>query len=384
MLKNLLDLDSEDMQGYFASLGEKPYRAKQLMRWIHRERETDFSLMTNLSAGLRKDLKDGVFFDLPRVRHEEVAIDGTRKWLLSVDGANSIEMVFIPDRNRGTLCISSQAGCALDCLFCSTGKQGFNRNLTTAEIVGQLWMASLLLDSKTGLSRTNNEPNTGRAITNIVMMGMGEPLANYKNVLKSLRIMFDDNSYGYSRRKVTVSTAGLVPAIKRLMEDCPVALAVSLHAPDNELRDKLVPINKKYPIATLLDACGRYIEKIGCVEKGRSHLQKLSVSPRDYITFEYVMLRQVNDSITQAKKLADLLSGFPCKINLIPFNPFQGSGLESSPEASVRSFQDVLKSRGFICTVRKVRGQEIDGACGQLAGQINDKTDRKRMKLVVN
>ena len=382
MLKNLLDLDSEDLLGYFTALGEKPYRAKQLMRWIHREKKTDFSVMTNLSKGLRADLECGASVDLPKVIKEKIASDGTRKWLLSVDGVNSIETVFIPEKNRGTLCISSQIGCALECLFCSTGRQGFNRNLTTGEIIGQLWLASSMLDSNKESSRLTAVPECGRPITNIVMMGMGEPLANYKNVLKSLRIMFDDNSYGYSRRKVTVSTAGLVPAIERLMDDCPVALAVSLHAPDNELRDKLVPINKKYPIEALLKACEKYIEKIGRAE-GQVYLEG-TVSSRDYITFEYVMLNRVNDGISHAKKLADLLVGFPCKINLIPFNPFPHSGLECSPETSVRLFQDVLKSSGFICTIRKVRGQEIDGACGQLAGKIVDKTDRRNMKLAVN
>ena len=356
MTVNLLGLDSQQLQAFCSALGEKPYRAQQLMRWIHRVGADDFGVMTDVSKSLRQRLAQTAAIVGPRVLRDTTAADDTRKWLLDVGTGNAIETVFIPETGRGTLCISSQAGCALECSFCSTGRQGFNRNLTVAEIVGQLWLANRAL----GRGVVAQRP-----ITNVVMMGMGEPLANFDNVVSAMRIMLDDAAYGLSRRRVTLSTSGLVPAIDRLRDACPVALAVSLHAPDDALRDELVPINRKYPIRALLDACLRYLEK----------------APRDFVTFEYVMLAGVNDSVGQARQLARLLKSVPCKINLIPFNPFPGSGfMRSAPEA-IACFRDVLMQAGFTTTTRKTRGDDIEAACGQLAGQVQDRTRRKQRKM---
>ena len=351
MTVNLIGLDQEALRGFCAGLGEKPYRARQLLRWIHHAGVDDFSAMTDMSRPLRERLAESASIAAPHVLSESTAADGTRKWLLDVGTGNAIETVFIPEANRGTLCISSQAGCALECSFCSTGKQGFNRNLTVEEIIGQLWLANRSL----GRGVTEERP-----ISNVVMMGMGEPLANLENVVAAMRLMLDDSAYGLSRRRVTLSTAGLVPGIDRLRDACPVALAVSLHAPNDALRDELVPINRKYPIRELLAACLRYLEK----------------APRDFVTFEYVMLAGVNDSVAQARELAARVSDVPCKINLIPFNPFAGVGYRrSSPEAIAR-FRDVLMQAGLVATVRKTRGDDIDAACGQLAGRVQDRTRR--------
>ena len=300
---------------------------------------------------------------------DATAADGTRKWLIDVGNGNAVESVFIPEANSGTLCVSSQAGCALDCKFCSTGKQGFNRNLTTAEIIGQLWIASRALARDAGATPAGDDtqapgatPKGERIISNVVMMGMGEPLANFDNVVAAMRLMLDDNAYGLSRRRVTLSTAGIVPAIDRLRDACPVALAVSLHAPNDALRDTLVPINRKYPLAELLAACQRYLDK----------------APRDFITFEYVMLDGVNDSAEHARQLIALVRDVPCKFNLIPFNPFPESGFKRSPREAIRRFAEMLISAGLVVTTRKTRGDDIDAACGQLAGRVEDKTRRTR------
>ncbi|MCZ7564597.1 MAG: 23S rRNA (adenine(2503)-C(2))-methyltransferase RlmN [Burkholderiales bacterium] len=346
---NLLGLDPGALAGFVAALGEKPFRARQLMRWVHQLGIDDFGAMTDLAKPLRARLVAAAEVAAPRAVSDATAPDGTRKWLLDV-GSSAVETVFIPEPNRGTLCISSQAGCTLDCRFCATGKQGFNRNLTAAEIVGQLWHARRAL----GASRAE------RMISNVVLMGMGEPLLNYENVLPALRLMLDDNAYGLSRRRVTVSTSGIVPAIDRLREECPVALAVSLHAPNDALRDALMPINRKHPLRELMAACVRYLER----------------APRDSITFEYVMLDGVNDAPAQARELLALVSGMSCKINLIPFNPFPGTEYRRSPEAAIRRFADRLQAAGIITTIRKTRGFDIDAACGQLAGQIADRTRR--------
>jgi 23S rRNA (adenine2503-C2)-methyltransferase len=356
---NLLDLDAAGLAAFFADRGEKPFRAKQVSRWVHQRLVDGPDAMTDLSRVLRDELAEVAQIRGPAVIGDSTAADGTRKWLLDVGAGNAVEAVYIPEDDRGTLCISSQAGCALDCAFCSTGKQGFNRNLTTGEIVGQLWHANrvLLADGVTG-------PwiDQGRApITNVVLMGMGEPLANYDNVLSALRTMLDDNAYGLSRRRVTLSTSGLVPAIDRLREDCPVALAVSLHAGNDPLRDRLVPINRKYPLAELLAACVRYLDR----------------APRDFVTFEYVMLDGVNDSVEQARELAELVRDVPCKFNLIPWNPFPGAEFETSPRSRIQAFQAALMDAGFVTTIRKTRGEDIDAACGQLAGRVQDRTKRQ-------
>lgn len=350
MTVNLLDLDSQRMVGFFAAMGEKPFRATQVMRWVHRNGESDFAAMSDLAKSLRENLSRNACIEVPKVISDRTAEDGTRKWLMDV-GSSSVEAVFIPETSRGTLCISSQAGCTLDCRFCSTGKQGFNRNLTTAEIIGQLWLANRALGAV---------PAGERVISNVVMMGMGEPLLNYDNVIPALRLMLDDNAYGLSRRRVTVSTSGIVPMIDRLRDDCPVALAVSLHAPNDRLRDEIMPINRKYPLKELLAACRRYLDR----------------APRDFITFEYVMLKGVNDSPRYAQELIDLLSDTPCKVNLIPFNPFPNAGFESSPREAIRHFSERLNGAGIVTTTRKTRGDDIDAACGQLAGQVTDRTRR--------
>ena len=351
MTVNLLGLDQEALATYCAGLGEKPFRARQLLRWIHQVGVDNFDVMTDMSKALRQKLAGEASIDSPRVLHDATAADGTRKWLLDVGTGNAIETVFIPETTRGTLCISSQAGCALACSFCSTGRQGFNRNLTVEEIIGQLWLANRSL----GRGVTEDRP-----ISNVVMMGMGEPLANFDNVVAAMRLMLDDNAYGLSRRRVTLSTAGLVPGIDRLRDALPVALAVSLHAPNDALRDQLVPINRKYPIRDLMAACLRYIEK----------------SARDFVMFEYVMLAGVNDSPAQARELVALVRDVPCKINLIPFNPFADSGYERSGPEAIERFRDVLMHAGLITTVRKTRGDDIAAACGQLAGRVQDRTRR--------
>lgn len=356
MAINLLDFDAEGLAAYLAARGEKPFRAKQLLRWIHAVGEADFAQMSDIAKATREWLSAEAVVAPPQVLLAQDSDDGTRKWLLDVGTGNGIETVFIPEAERGTLCVSSQVGCALACTFCSTGRQGFNRNLSTAEIIGQLWWASKAL---------GRGPDGERRISNVVMMGMGEPLANFDNVVAALRLMLDDHAYGLSRRRVTLSTSGLVPAMDRLREACPVALAVSLHAPDDAIRDEIVPINRKYPLRELMAACQRYLER----------------APRDFVTFEYVMLDGVNDSLAQARQLVALVRDVPCKFNLIPFNPFPGSGYVRSHPEAIRRFRDHLIQAGFVVTVRKTRGDDIDAACGQLAGKVQDKT-RRTLKLI--
>ncbi len=351
MSANLLDFDAAAMERYFTGLGEKPFRARQVLRWIHQRGLGEFSLMTDVAKGLREKLAHGARIEAPQVVGDAVATDGTQKWLVKVDGANAVEAVFIPESDRGTLCVSSQAGCVLDCAFCATGKQGFNRNLTTAEIIGQLWIANRELKAATAAERP---------ITNVVMMGMGEPLLNLDQVVPALRLMLDDNAYGLSRRRVTVSTSGVIPGMDRLREECPVALAVSLHAPNDELRDQLVPVNRKYPIRELIAACNRYLER----------------APRDFVTFEYVMLDGVNDADANARELIKIASKVRCKFNLIPFNPFPNSGFVRSSPERIRGFGDVLRRAGLTVTTRKTRGDGIAAACGQLAGDVVDRTRR--------
>jgi 23S rRNA (adenine2503-C2)-methyltransferase len=343
---NLLGLPRAQLETFVAArLGAKPFRARQLMKWIYRRGAADFSSMTDLAQDFRAQLAEIAEITVPEIVTEQRSRDGTRKWMLRMDQVQGIETVFIPEPDRGTLCISSQVGCAMDCSFCSTAQQGFNRNLTAAEIVGQVWLARREIG------------DTGK-ITNVVFMGMGEPLANYRNVLPAMRVFLDDLGYDLSRRRVTLSTSGLVPQIYKLAEECNVALAVSLHAPNDELRNELVPINRKHPIAELLDACWHYIDQ----QNGRS------------ITFEYVMLDGVNDKPEQAHQLARLLKGRPAKLNLIPFNPFPGTQYRRSPAAAIVKFRDILNDHGVIATIRKTRGDDIDAACGQLAGRVTDRT----------
>ena len=359
MTVNLLDFDLEGLTAFCEQLGEKRFRAVQLFRWIHQKGAARFDEMTDLAKSLREKLPSVCHIvDLPVLSRQDSA-DGTIKWLFDVGDGNAVETVFIPEDDRGTLCVSSQAGCAVGCRFCSTGHQGFSRNLTTGEILAQLWHAEHFLRKHLNASE--------RVITNVVMMGMGEPLQNYGALVPALRVMLDDHGYGLSRRRVTVSTSGVVPMIDRLAKDCPVALAVSLHAPNDALRDVLVPLNRKYPIAELLDACLRY----------------LPAAPRDFITFEYCMLDGVNDQPEHARQLLELVRhhggrGVPCKINLIPFNPFPDSGLKCSPRAVVLRFGQILNEGGVVTTVRKTRGDDIDAACGQLAGDVLDRTDAAR------
>ena len=348
---NLLDLNLPGLTEFVVGLGEKPFRAKQLLRWIHQYGETDFAKMTDIAKSLREKLQNVAKVAPPALITEQISDDGTRKWLLNVGEHNAIETVFIPENDRGTLCISSQVGCALACTFCSTGRQGFNRNLSVAEIIGQLWWANRAL---------GRDPKGERIIGNVVMMGMGEPLTNFDNVCDAMDIMLDDYGYGLSRRRVTLSTSGVAPALERLKERCPVALAVSLHAPNDALRDVIVPINQKYPLARLLAACRSYLE----------------AAPRDFVTFEYVMLDAVNDSVAQARELVALVGDLPCKFNLIPFNPFPNSGYKRSSSLAIQRFRDVLMGAGFVVTTRRTRGDDIDAACGQLAGQVMDKTGR--------
>lgn len=357
---NLLDLDAEGIRAWCASIGQKPFRATQLARWIHRYCCDDFDAMTNLAKEFRARLKDLAYIKAPSIIREHKSADGTRKWLFDVGNGNAVEAVFIPEDDRGTLCISTQAGCAMGCLFCSTGKQGFNRNLTTGEIVGQLWTAERELRREAGITDPND-----RVISNVVLMGMGEPLQNLDNVIPALRIFLDDNGYGLSRRRVTVSTSGLVRQMDKLGEAVPVALAVSLHAPDDALRDKLMPVNKKHPLEELLAACRRY----------------LKVAPRDFITFEYLLLGGINDAPEQARALVKLVKTVPCKFNLIPFNPFPDSDLKQPEREKVLAFAKILNDAGIVTTVRKTRGDDIAAACGQLAGEVRDRT-RRAIRLV--
>ncbi|MBS1208625.1 MAG: Fe-S-cluster redox protein [Proteobacteria bacterium] len=356
-MQNLLDFDADALTAWFAERGEKPFRARQILRWIHRFGETDFDAMTDVAKSLRALLKDSACIQPPVPVRDSVSEDGTRKWLMDVGNGNAVETVYIPEASRGTLCVSSQAGCALDCAFCSTGKQGFNRNLSAAEIIGQLWLANRLLGAM---------PDGDRIISNVVMMGMGEPLANFDNVVSALNLMLDDNAYGLSRRRVTVSTSGIVPAMDRLRDECPVALAVSLHAPNDALRDKLVPINQKYPLKDLLAACRRYLEK----------------APRDFVTFEYIMLAGINDQDEHLRQLIEIARQVSCKFNLIPFNPFPQSGFRRSAAPVVRRFSQLLNEAGIVTTTRKTRGDDVDAACGQLAGQVKDKTRRTQKRVV--
>ncbi len=364
---NLLSLDRPAMEQFFLDIGEKPFRARQLLQWIYQRGVMSYADMTDLSKSLRDRLHQTTHIDLPELVTHSRSDDGTVKLLLKLDDGNCIETVYIPETRRGTLCVSSQVGCSLNCTFCATARQGFNRNLSVDEIIGQVWVANHFLEN----SAENRTPGFAgdaddkrRPVTNVVMMGMGEPLLNFDNVVSAMRLMMDDFSFGLSRRRVTLSTAGMAPMIDRLKAQCPVSLAVSLHAPDNGLRDKLVPLNRKYPIEELLECCRRYTDNGG--------------SRR--ITFEYVMLKGVNDSLTQARALAEILRSVPSKVNLIPFNPFTGSRFERSDQSTMDAFQDVLQKRGVFSVIRRTRGDDIDAACGQLAGDFIDRTNRlKRM-----
>lgn len=350
---NLLDFDRKGLAAFFVERGEKPFRATQLLKWIYQEGVDDFDLMTDLSKSLRSYLKEHCVLATPEIVVEQLATDGTRKWALQTHCGNRVETVFIPEEGRGTLCVSSQIGCALACTFCSTAQQGFNRNLTTAEIIGQVIVAQRRLGSE-------------KRITNVVMMGMGEPLLNFDNVVAAMNLMMDDFSFGLSKRRVTISTSGVVPAMYRLTQVCDVSLAVSLHAVTDELRDQLVPINKKYPLKELMDACR----------------DNAKLAPRRTVTFEYVMLDGVNDSMQDAKGLINLLKTVPAKLNLIPFNPFPGSSYRCSSSATINRFKTMLNDAGIVTTVRKTRGEDIDAACGQLVGKVEDKS-RRHLKLKV-
>ncbi len=354
MTVNLLDYDLEGLAAFCERLGEKRFRATQLFRWIHQKGAAQFDDMTDLAKSLREKLKTTAHLQALPVISQHISTDGTIKWLFDVGGGNAVETVFIPEDDRGTLCVSSQAGCAVGCRFCSTGHQGFSRNLTPAEIIGQLWFAEHFLRKHLGVDE--------RVISNVVMMGMGEPLQNYLPVVQSLRVMLDDHGYGLSRRRVTVSTSGVVSKMDRLGQDCPVALAVSLHAPNDALRDNLVPLNRTYPLAELMQACQRYLQ----------------FAPRDFITLEYCMLDGVNDTLAHAEELVQLIQEYGkngwCKLNLIPFNPFPASGLKRSSQNAVLRFAKILTDAGIVTTVRKTRGDDIDAACGQLAGDVQDRT----------
>jgi 23S rRNA (adenine2503-C2)-methyltransferase len=374
---NLLDFTLAAATEWFAAQGEKPFRAKQVFRWIHQRGVGDFDAMTDLAKSLRDKLKATAEVKAPAILSEHRAADGTVKWLFDVGVGNGIETVYIPEDDRGTLCVSSQVGCALDCKFCSTGRQGFNRDLSVAEIIGQLWVANRRLEEmeKEGVAsrlapRTPSPQVTGaalspRPVTNVVMMGMGEPLNNFRPVVDSMAMMLDDHAYGLSRRRVTLSTSGVVPNIRKLKEALPVALAVSLHAPNDEIRSRIMPINDAYPIATLLDACIDYLE----------------AAPRDFITFEYVMLKGVNDAPDHARELAQTLARVPCKINLIPFNPFTDSGFDRTARERMKLFQHILMEAGYIATIRKTRGDDIDAACGQLAGQVVNRMKKRTVPI---
>lgn len=351
---NLFDLDQVGLRAFFESIGEKPFRAEQVLKWIYHQGVTDFDQMTNLGIALRQRLSEVAVIEPPRVLSEQLSVDGTIKWLIGFGGGNAVETVFIPEPNRGTLCISSQVGCALNCTFCATGAQGFNRNLSTGEIIGQVWLAAQAL---------GHQRNGKRRITNVVLMGMGEPLLNFDAVVGAMSLMRDDLGFGFAAKRVTLSTAGLVPGIDRLRDTIDVALAVSLHAPEDALRETLVPLNRKYPIKELMRSCADYV----------SDKHKRSV------TFEYTLIDGVNDHPEHARQLVKLLRRLPSKLNLIPFNPFPGTRYRCSPEARIRAFQEIVMAGGLIATVRKTRGDDIDAACGQLAGKVLDRTRRSQM-----
>lgn len=352
---NLLGMDRAGLEAYFARIGEKPFRARQVMKWIYQQGETDFANMTDLSVRLREHLLETAEVRAPEIISDHLSTDGTRKWLMRMDSGNAIETVYIPEEGRGTLCISSQVGCALDCQFCATAEQGFNRNLSTAEILGQVWYVHHLL---------GRDEHNARRLTNVVLMGMGEPLANFRNVLPAVNIMLDDLGLGLSKRRVTLSTSGVVSNLYRFADQSDAALAVSLHAPFDELRDEIVPINRKWPLAELMDACRYYIDK----------------HPGRHITWEYVMLDGVNDSDEHAHGVARLLAGIPSKINLIPFNPYPGARYERSSDERIQRFREILQSKGFNTITRKTRGDDIDAACGQLAGQVQDRSRRQERR----
>ena len=352
--QNLLGMSQQDLEQFFSVIDEKSFRATQLMKWMHQQGVADYEQMTNLSKSLRDWLHKNATIQLPEMLNEEISTDGTRKWLLKVDDKNAVETVFIPENDRATLCVSSQAGCALDCTFCATARQGFAGNLTAAQIISQLWFAE---------HRLRTQFNKRRVIGNVVFMGMGEPLANFDNVVTAIRIMMDDNAYGLGKRKVTVSTSGIVPKIDKLRDELDVSLAVSLHAPNDEIRNQLVPLNRRYPIAELMKACRRFIE-----DKNRKHT----------ITFEYVMLDKINDSPQNAKQLAKLIKDVPSKVNLIPFNAFPNSGFERSSDQVIEEFREILQAAGITTITRRPRGEDIAAACGQLAGDITDKVKRQR------
>ncbi|HEX3060370.1 MAG TPA: radical SAM protein [Usitatibacter sp.] len=372
---NLLDFTLPALTEWFAAQAEKPFRAKQVYKWIHQRGVDDFDAMTDLAKSLREKLKEIAQVKPPAILSEHRSTDGTVKWLFDVGIGNGIETVYIPEDDRGTLCVSSQVGCALDCKFCSTGRQGFNRDLAVGEIIGQLWVANRRLEEmeRQGISTRLADPDdpspepsrSPRPVSNVVMMGMGEPLNNFQPVVDAMSIMLDDHAYGLSRRRVTLSTSGVVPNIRKLAQALPVALAVSLHAPNDEIRSRIMPVNDAYPIAKLLEACREYLE----------------VSPRDFITFEYVMLKGVNDAPDHAKELARLLKSVPSKVNLIPFNPFPDSGFETTEMDRVKRFQQVLLDAGFIATIRRTRGDDIDAACGQLAGQVVNRMKKKTVRI---
>ena len=358
MKVNLLGLNRADMEAFFAGIGEKAFRATQVLKWLHQYGVDNFDEMSNLSKALRDKLKEVAEIRAPEIVIDQASSDGTHKWLLRLDSGNSVETVFIPEKNRGTLCVSSQVGCALECSFCSTAQQGFNRNLTVAEIVGQLWLANKAL---------GRDPKGERIISNVVFMGMGEPLLNFDNVTKSVDLMMDDFAYGLSKRRVTVSTSGVVPALGRLKEISDCALALSLHAPTDELRNELVPLNKKYPIREVLEACKHYI----------------SGDTRRKVTIEYVMLDGVNDSPEHARALVKVLQGVPSKVNLIPFNPFPKTRYQRSTDAAIDRFRDILQKAGLITVTRRTRGDDIDAACGQLVGRVMDRTKRTTKQIMV-
>lgn len=351
---NLLGLSAEKLSGFFTSIGEKPFRATQVMKWIHQLGVDDFEQMTNLSKALRERLRETAEVRAPEVVSQQDSADGTRKWLIRVTGGSCVETVFIPDGDRGTLCVSSQVGCSLDCSFCATGKQGFNRDLTAAEIIGQIWIAAK--------SFGQLQPKAERTVTNVVMMGMGEPLLNFDNVVDAMNLMLNDNAYGLSKRRVTLSTSGVVPALDRLGDVTDVSLAISLHAPNDELRNELVPINRKYPIAMLLESTRRYLDKMPDTHRK--------------VTVEYTLIDQINDRPDHAHQLVELLKDVPCKINLIPFNPFSQSEYRRVSNNAMNKFRDILHRAGYTVTVRATRGDDIAAACGQLAGEVNDRTRR--------